>query len=77
MLEIVGLAIDLQEKGVHVNCYFDSHLNVFDVRIYAIGWTPHIEPTIKRTINLTKKDDAILELNVISEYLNQFLKKVS
>lgn len=76
ILEIIGLAIDLKKKGVDVNCSYLAHCNMLDIRVFAIGWTACKNPTISRLINLSL-DDAMLELNVIAEYLNQFLQKVS
>lgn len=76
ILLIMSLAIDLQKKSVHVNCSYNAKSELFDVRIFVLGWTPHSEPTIKRMVWL-KDENAILELNVIEEYLSQLLQKVS
>jgi hypothetical protein len=76
ILSIIGMAIELQKKGVDVNCSYLAHCNCFDVRIFCIGWTACKTPTIIRLINLSL-DSAMRELSSIEEYLHQFLQKVS
>ena len=77
ILSIMSLAIELQEKNVHVFIDYQAHCNYFYVAIFPLGWEKDLKPTIQRRFDLSKKDGAMLELNVIEEYLQQFLQKVS